>query len=315
MKKPVPKPPLVSIVTPSLNQGAFIAQAVESVLSQDYDAIEYLVMDGGSTDATLDILRGYGNKLDWVSEPDSGQSAAINTGWRKSRGEVIAWLNADDRLLPGAVSRAVAFLQANPQVSAVYGDCDYIDPRGEVLQRYAARPFDFLEFVRSGENYIPQPATFLRRSLLDSVGYLDERLAYIMDFDYWLRLALTHTIAYLPEPFAQLRIHTAAKSLSSLADFAPELVAVYQRLFASPYLPASVGAVRSQAFANIHTRAAHLSFWSGRTAAARRYALTAWRFGPLRPRLAFIPYLLGRPGLALAKRLRPNPYLLGLADD
>ena len=114
--------PTVSIVTPSFNQGRFIRETIESVLSQDYPAIEYMVIDGGSTDETVSILKSYGNRIFWISEPDSGQSDAINKGWKRATGEILTWLNSDDVYLPGAIAKAADYLQRHPNVGVVYGD-------------------------------------------------------------------------------------------------------------------------------------------------------------------------------------------------
>src|SRR5215212_477191 len=184
----LPPQPLVTIVTPSLNQRQFIEATIRSVLDQDYPTIEYLVMDGGSTDGTLDILRRYEDRLTWVSMPDGGQAEAINRGWRRGRGEVLAWLNSDDIYLPGAVSAAVACLRAHPQVAGVYGDCDYIDEHGRTIDTHPTTPFDYATMLQTARAPIPQPATFLRQVAVESVNYLDARLTMLLDFDLWIRL-------------------------------------------------------------------------------------------------------------------------------
>lgn len=299
--------PLVSVVSPSYNQGRFIAQAIDSVLSQDYAHIEYLVVDGGSTDETLDILRRYGERLHWISEPDDGQTAAINKGWRLVHGEVIAWLNADDTYLPGAVKQAASFLQAHPEVDAAYGDCDYTDEEGRTLRPYPTRPYDYVELVRSAFNYIPQPATFIRRRALESVGYLDESLHYVMDLDYWLRLGVQHSIAHLPKRLATLRLHQTAKSIQQVASFPAELVYTYRRLFASPDLPRCVRDIETDAMSNVYYAAAYCAFWSGHHREARRYGLQSWRRGR-RFRRLFPLLVLGEVGLKVAERWQGNPF-------
>ena len=137
--------PLVSVITPSLNQAEFVTQTIESVLSQNYSPLEYWVIDGGSTDGTLEILHRYRDRLHWISEPDGGQAAAINKGWRLTRGEIIAYLNADDTYLPSAIERVVEYLNTYPQVDAVYGDCDYVDEQGKFLRAYPTRPYHYSE--------------------------------------------------------------------------------------------------------------------------------------------------------------------------
>lgn len=305
--------PLVSIVTPSLNRGDVIGEAIASVLEQDYPRIEYLVMDGGSSDRTLDILRGHGDRLRWVSAPDAGQSAAINAGWRSTSGEIVAWLNTDDTYLPGAVRRVVEFFAAHPEVDAVFGDCLYVDAHGRHPRPYPTRPYDYLELVRTTINYLPQPATFMRRRVLASIGYLDETLHYVMDLDYWLRLGLRHGVAYLPAWLATLRLHAGAKSVQDLEGFGPELVAVYQALFARPDLPAAVRAIEREALSNAYYRAAHGAFWAGRLSDARRYARQAWRRAPRNVRPALLLALGWGPARTVAGRMRQNPYQLHAA--
>ena len=300
--------PLVSIVTPSLNRADVIAEAIASVLAQDYSAIEYLVIDGGSTDGTLDILRSYDGRVAWVAEPDGGQSAAINKGWRLANGEILAWLNTDDTYLPGAVQRVVAFLRAHPGVDAVYGDCLYVDSNGTPLRPYPTRQYSYQDLVRSTINYLPQPATFVRRRVLETVGYLDETLHYVMDLDYWLRVGLGHAMSHLAAPLATLRLHASAKSVQDVAAFGPELVRVYETLFARPDLPLEVRAVEREAMARAYYRAAHGAFWAGRLADARRYARQAWSRAPFSPRPPLLLASSWQPARDLAARFRPNPY-------
>lgn len=310
--------PLVSVVTPSLNQAGFIREAIDSVLAQDYPRLEYLVVDGGSIDGTLDILRSYGDRLQWISEPDAGQSDAINKGWRRAGGEVIAWLNSDDVYLPGAVRRAVAHLQKHPEAAGVYGDCYFVDAQGRELERYPARPYDYGELVRRTVNYIPQPATFLHRTVLDSVGFLDPGLAMALDLEYWLRLGLQHSLVYLPQPLACLRLHSSCKSVAHLRRYGPELIRIYRRLFARPDLPPAIRALKAEAMSNIHYRVADEHLWAGDFAEARRYVLRGWRHAPGRPsRVAIkvlVVSLLGHAGLALLRRLGRAPTFARLGE-
>lgn len=222
--------PLVTVVTPSYNQGRFIRSTIESVLKQDYPRIEYLVMDGGSTDETVSILREYSDRLRWISEPDHGQAHAINKGWRQARGSILAYLNSDDLYLPGAVTQAVATLDAHPGAAAVYGEGYHVDEQGRILERYPTEPF---EADRLQETcFISQPTVFLRRDAVERVGYLDESLRYCIDYDLWIRLAragkiLIHTPHYL----ASTRLHADAKTLGQRRQAHAEILQVIYRHF------------------------------------------------------------------------------------
>lgn len=277
---PVAEGPLVSIVTPSFNQGTFIGQTIASVLGQDYPRIEYLVVDGGSTDGTLEVLRRFGDRLGWVSEPDRGQSDAINKGWRKTRGEVIAWLNADDLYRPGAVRKVVEFFRAHPDIDLVYGDCEFINEQGGVVGRHNTRPANGADLLRSPISIIAQPATFLRRRVLQTVGHLDETLHYMMDFEYWVRVAARHSIVYLPECLAAFRIHRGSKSVSQAARLEEERLHIYERLYNTADLPDHLRCVEREAMRNAYTRVANNHFLAGNMKVARHYALAAWRSLP-----------------------------------
>ncbi|MGH2395642.1 MAG: glycosyltransferase family 2 protein [bacterium] len=294
--------PVVSIVTPSFNQGRFIAETIDSVLSQDYPHVEYQVIDGNSTDATLEILRRYDGRLSWVSEPDRGQSHAINKGWRRSRGEIIAWLNADDLYRPGAIRRVVEFFRAHPHVDLVYGDCEYIGERGEVVRRYPLRQVNWAELIMSPYTMIAQPAAFLRRGVLETVGYLNETLHYAMDLEYWMRVAIRHHIACLPEYLAAFRFHAVQKSGSQqLARLSDERLRVHQQFFESPDLPDHVRRLEREAMRNAYWRAANDHFSFGNIDQARRYALAAWRCLPWKPgrtQLKVLFLSLAAPGWA-----------------
>jgi glycosyltransferase involved in cell wall biosynthesis len=199
------------------------------VLGQDYPRIEYLVMDGGSTDDTLAILRSYGDRLVWVSEPDHGQTDAINKGWRRARGAIIAYLNSDDTYLPGAVERAVAGLRAHPEAGAVYGEGYHVDETGRVIDRYPTEPFDMARLAQTC--FICQPTVFLRREIVERLGFLDGSLRYCMDYDLWIRLARISPFVHLPEYLATTRLHADAKTLARRAPVHDEILRTVHRHF------------------------------------------------------------------------------------
>ena len=206
--------PLVSIVTPSYNQGRFIRATIESVLGQDYPNLEYIVMDGGSGDETRAVVKDYASRLTFVSEKDCGQSHAINKGFRAARGSILFWLNSDDVILPGAVRSAVDEFARNPAAGAVYGEGYLMDIDGAVTSRFTAtEPFNLWKLVYLVD-YILQQTLYVRREVLDDIGYLDENLHYTMDWDLLIRIGLRYPVSYIPRSMACLREYPEAKSFS-----------------------------------------------------------------------------------------------------
>lgn len=218
--------PLVSIVTPSLNMGRFLEETIESVLLQDYPNVEYLVMDGGSTDETPRILERYAGRLRFVIAPDQGAADAINAGFERTSGEIFAWLSADDLYRPRAISAAVETLQANPAAAGVYGDAEWIDESGAFVGRYPTEDFEPQRLAR--ECFISQPASFVRRSAFDSVGKLDPTLHYTFDYEFWMRLARGYEMRRIPVLLAASRMHRSNKSLSSRCDVFQETLRILQ---------------------------------------------------------------------------------------
>jgi len=218
--------PKVSIITPSLNQGEFIEETILSVLNQNYPNIEYIVIDGGSTDNTLKILRKYNNRLTWKSEPDKGQSNAINKGFRLSTGEILAWLNSDDTSEIDAVKTAVEFLTTHQDVGMVYGQCNLINEKGQKVGEFVDKlDFDYYLLTNKALNFIPQQTVFFRRKAIQEIGFLDISLHRAMDYDYWIRIAKKFKIAYIPKVLANFRIHSAAKS-AHWESFWPEILSI-----------------------------------------------------------------------------------------
>jgi glycosyltransferase involved in cell wall biosynthesis len=207
-------PPVVSIVTPSFNQGAFVRETIDSVLSQSYPHIDYRVIDGGSTDDTLAVLKSYGDRLKWVSEKDRGQAHAINKGMALARGDIRAYLNSDDVLRPGAVARVVEHFRARPATDLIYGRDALIDATGRYAGTFPTEPYSFERLVEAC--CISQPATFWRARLADAVGPFDEALHLVMDFDYWLRADRAGCVLeHVPDVLASTRMHADTKTSAS----------------------------------------------------------------------------------------------------
>ena len=220
--------PTLSIVTPSFNQVSFIEETLHSVNSQHYPLLEHLVIDGGSTDGTVQVLERYSSQpgwehLRWISESDRGQSDAINKGFRLATGEIIGWLNSDDLYQPSSFALVTNVFEANPFVDFVYGDYLIIDQSGKTLLVKKEIDFDW-DIMLCGLNYIAQPNVFFRRRIFNELGYLDETLHYVMDYDFWLRAAARGLrFKHVPVALAACRWHLGAKTVSGNAGIDQEL--------------------------------------------------------------------------------------------
>jgi len=235
------KPPLISVVTPSFNQVASVEDTLRSVIDQDYPHKEYLVIDGASADGSVDVIRRYADRLAyWVSEPDRGQSHAINKGFALAHGEVLGWLNSDDTYLPGALATVARCFAEHPDVDFLYGDYLYTSPQGKTLLR--RRLFNSMSFeTLLYHDYLGQPAVFFRRTLLDRVGPVDEDLHYHMDWDLFLRMWKVCRPLHVAIPLAASRLVPTAKSNAQDTEgYLAGTMLVQQRhmnqRFASPWL-------------------------------------------------------------------------------
>jgi glycosyltransferase involved in cell wall biosynthesis len=219
--------PPVSIVTPSLDQGRYLREAIESVLAQGYEPIEHVVVDGGSTDGSLDILAEY-DHLRWLSEPDRGQSHALNKGFALASGAIVGWLNADDAYLPNAVEAAVAALEQTG-AALVYADVTRVNDDGVNPRRIRSRSEWHLWTELNLGCGIFSPAVFFTRAALDAVGELDESLSLTMDYDLWLRIGMRFEMRHVDDVWAVQRIHDDAKTMRRYEEFWPERLAVSRR--------------------------------------------------------------------------------------
>jgi Glycosyl transferase family 2 len=295
--------PLVSIITPSFNQAAYLEQTIQSVLAQDYQDIEYILVDGGSTDNSLEIIQKYAQRFAfWVSEPDSGQAEAINKGFFHAQGEFVAWLNSDDLYLPGAISQAVAALQANPQLGMVYADAITIDAVGQALSDLKFADYGLQDLM--GFRIICQPAVFMRRVVLEEAGALDTSYHFLLDHHLWLRMAQQAPIQHVTATWAAARHHLGAKNVAQAGGFGQEAFRILSWMQSDPNFAPLVTSHRRRIEAGAYRLQARYLLDGGYPGSAlRSYARAFWRS----PRFALqhwhrITYavlsLLGAKGLA-----------------
>jgi glycosyltransferase involved in cell wall biosynthesis len=219
----------ISIVTPSYNQAQYLEQTICSVLEQDYPDIEYIIVDGKSTDGSLEIIRKYADRLSWwVSEPDRGQTDALNKGFAHATGDLLTWINSDDTYTPGAIREAVKFFEAHQNAALIYGDANYIDESGRVVGRFPAAQTNH-RLLRRGYVHIPQQASFFRADLWRQVAPLDPSFFFAMDYDLWVRLAARGPLLYHPQVWANFRLHGDSKTLAANDRCWPEMIRVHRR--------------------------------------------------------------------------------------
>ncbi len=271
--------PRITIVTPSYNQGQFIEETIRSILLQRYPNLEYFVMDGGSTDRTVEIIKRYEPWIDhWESEQDRGQSHAINKGWQRSTGSVLAWLNSDDTFLPGALAKvARAFISAD-NVATVTGVTRfaYTDEREDIV--VTPRPFDALHFLRGGGSS-GQPAVFIARSTWETTGDLDESLHYSMDRDYWLRISIAtagSTHLQIRDELANAKLWEENKATHDPDLFYSDHMKLFNKAFSSPDLPEPLQRVYGGAMAAQLFRHAMRCRDAGQYFKAIRLAIKSW---------------------------------------
>jgi glycosyltransferase involved in cell wall biosynthesis len=247
--------PLVSIVTPSFNQAEFIEMTLQSVLRQAYEPIEYIVIDGASTDGSREIIEKYSDQLDfWISEPDQGQVDAINKGLQRASGEIVAWINSDDMYVAGAVQEAVTTLREHPNVGMVYGDGIMVNGSNKLLDLHTYRTYEALDLLCF--DVLLQPTVFMRREVLNRVGLLSTDYHMVLDHDLWIRIAAKGPILHVPSYWAVERTHEKAKTVAQTGTFVEEAAILLHRAESSPVLGDLINANDRKVRASLHAFAA-----------------------------------------------------------
>jgi glycosyltransferase involved in cell wall biosynthesis len=250
--------PLVSIVTPSYNQAPFLEQTIRSVLEQDYPRIEYMIVDGGSTDGSVDIIQKYAIGMGrvtppitwWVSEKDSGQGEAINKGLSRAKGEIIAWINSDDYYLPNAISSAVKIFEQNPDVSLIYGDMLAVDQNSQTINVLKYTQYSLKDLLCF--QIIGQPAVFMRREAYQKAGGLDTTFHFMLDHHLWIRIAGQGKILHVSQIWAAARYHPQAKNRRVPVEFGREAFRILDWMKNQPALADALKSVERRARASAY---------------------------------------------------------------
>jgi glycosyltransferase involved in cell wall biosynthesis len=272
-------PTRVSIITPSYNQAAFLEQTIRSVFGQGYSNLEYIIVDGYSTDGSLKIIQKYSDQLSWwVSEPDKGQADAINKGFSRATGDVVAWLNSDDMYAPGAIAEAVKYLDDNPDVGLIYGNAVSFDQDGHPLNDMTFADWGLDGLVAF--NIICQPAVFIRRDVLEQAGYLDEKYHMMLDHQLWLRIAQLTKIKHIPKLWAFARHHAGAKNVAQAPKFGEEAFRVFEWMQTQPDLAEIITRNRSTTMAMLYRFDGRYQLDGGRVWPALKSYLRAFLFSP-----------------------------------
>ncbi|HXF86585.1 MAG TPA: glycosyltransferase family 2 protein [Anaerolineales bacterium] len=262
---------LVSIITPSFNQATYLEQTLRSVLEQGYAPLEYIVIDGASTDGSDIIISKYQDRLAyWISEKDSGQAEAINKGLQRARGEIVAWLNSDDYYLPNAIASAVRVFEENPEVVMIYGDMLAVNEQGQTINILKYRQLSLQDLLCF--QIIGQPSVFLRRAALEKAGGLDPTFHFLLDHHLWIRVAQQGKILHVPQIWAAARYHAQAKNRLRAVEFGREAFRILAWAKEQPGLAEAISGVERRARASAHRLNARYLLDGGKPAPA----LFAW---------------------------------------
>ena len=273
-------PPLVSVVVPVYNQGQYLEEALQSLLTQTYRTIEIIVLNDGSTDTTPEVLKKYTGRLYWESQPNMGQSRTLNKGWQMAKGEFLSYLSGDDALLPDAIATFVDYLGRHPTAVLTYCDFDLIDPHSRVIRQVTTPDFNFQRMI-TDVVCPPGPCPVFRRVAFEKAGLWDAQFRQMPDYDYWLRLGLQGDFVRIPRVLAKFRVHESSQTFSQASeDRAEEPVRIIQGFFENPSVPTDLRSFRSQALSRAYLVSAQLHVRAGRYGTGWRYIRRAFQLVP-----------------------------------
>lgn len=245
--------PLVTVITPVYNGERYLEGVIQSVQEQDYPNVEHIVLDDGSSDGTLEVIKRHGDRLRWDSHENMGEARTVNKGFSMAKGEILGVVNSDDPLLPGAISTMVEHLLARPEVLVAYPDWLLIDGEGNITEHIKTYDYDYVEMLRR-HHCMPGPGAFFRRKLVEEIGGRDPGFRYANDFDFWLRAGLVGEFMRVPETLATFRHHPAARSSSDLGlEMAEEPLRMTGKVYATPDLPLEVRKAKREAYSSATT--------------------------------------------------------------
>ena len=272
--------PLVSIIIPAFNKAPFIREAIESALSQSYPRVELLVIDDGSTDETVEVLRSFGGSIRWLSQPNLGQSAAINRGVSLSTGELVGYLGADDRLKLSAIETTVDNLTRERSACLAYPDFDLIDLQGRKLRSVLAPSYDQRRLI-AGFRCLPGPGAIARKEAWIRCGGWSARFVQIPDMDFYFRLSLVGSFLHVPQSLAEFRVHPGSTTHSASSyDKADEPLKLVSEFFARPELPNEIRAWESESYSNALLLSGFLHATGKRLPLATQCFIRAVRLNP-----------------------------------
>lgn len=242
------KYPLVTVITPTYNRASFLEETILSVINQNYPNIEYIVLDGQSTDNTLEVVKKFIGKIIWDSHKNMGEVKAVNKGFSMAQGEIIGIVNSDDPLLPGAISEIVNFMVANPKIIGVYPDWIKTDKDGKEIEKVILPDYNY-EYMLRKHSCTPGPATFYRKIIVDKLKGRDDRFKYVSDFDFWLRAGLIGNFARIPKFLTTFRVHPGAATIKNKGFvMAMEHINLLNKIFSLPNLPPNIEKIKSEAY-------------------------------------------------------------------